>query len=545
MGKFSVFSRAQRFVEASGAGVPMHEQGRVPPSAKDQFVILPFTPLDLHHPPSLPKEKFCAAKDQGRAGCLRQIKLSGQLSLPVNVVVIEIGDPLARDCGESDIARGRGVRGLPCCNHPQASVAQPFRPRMRLDYGPALPVGIDHHHLKIRPLLREHRSDGPRQKRRPITRRQDDRNQSHGRDSGLRDGKHKPRRASEIATFGNLADALRVDASHRNGVIASLGVVLALLIGWDLAEGSFALAVLVAVLVLLLVVNRALNLAPDLWVTGLILVGYLIGNRGFAQLHPPNLPLLPAEFALGISVLFGLWRWARERRVPYRPDTLNACVLLWLVFATLRLPLDFRATGFVAIRDFAMVYYAVFFFLAQDWSQSGENRRFLERALIGGLALTTPAFWAFSLAPEWIERHIAIAGTPLLYVKSDVAGGFMAGAVFVFVERYSVRRRAAWILLASVSLAGVATSNSRAAGVALFAGLIWLVVLRRWAAIRIVAALIAIGIVGLVGQAVVTRAPLTTTPLYRGYEAVVSIGDIAKVEEKESGKTLRDIAEAA
>jgi len=312
--------------------------------------------------------------------------------------------------------------------------------------------------------------------------------------------------------------------------------VLALLIGWDLAEGSFALAVLVAVLVLLLVVNRALNLAPDLWVTGLILVGYLIGNRGFAQLHPPNLPLLPAEFALGISVLFGLWRWARERRVPYRPDTLNACVLLWLVFATLRLPLDFRATGFVAIRDFAMVYYAVFFFLAQDWSQSGENRRFLERALIGGLALTTPAFWAFSLAPEWIERHIAIAGTPLLYVKSDVAGGFMAGAVFVFVERYSVRRRAAWILLASVSLAGVATSNSRAAGVALFAGLIWLVVLRRWAAIRIVAALIAIGIVGLVGQAVVTRAPLTTTPLYRGYEAVVSIGDIHGVRTYRSAE---------
>lgn len=317
-----------------------------------------------------------------------------------------------------------------------------------------------------------------------------------------------------------------MDSKVRQRMIAGVGLVLALVVGWQVAEGSFALAAVLAAGAILFAAHRLLGVAPDAWFTGLVLVGYLVGNRGFAQLHPPNTPLLPAEAALGLALVIGGWRWAADKRLPFRRDSANLLLLLWIVVAAIRVPFDFRTYGFMAVRDFAMTYYALFFFVAQDWARTFVDRRFLERCLTVGLALTTPVFWAFTLWPDVFDR-LTVGGVPVIYIKSDVAGGFMAGGFFLFVERFCRRRRLGWAVLAAIALAGVATSDSRAAAVAVAAGLPLLVLLRRWRSLQLVGVLFALGVLALVGQAVTTSKPLAATPLYRAYESAASLADVS------------------
>ncbi len=325
-----------------------------------------------------------------------------------------------------------------------------------------------------------------------------------------------------------------MDSRIRQRLIAGTGLALAVLIGWQVAQGSFGLAAALAALGLAFIAHRFTRVGPDVLLTGLVLIGYLVGNRGFAQLHPPTLPLLPAETALACGLGFGLWRWAAAKRIPLQADAMNVAVALWIAASFARVPLDFRTHGFMAIRDFAMVYYALFFFLAQDWSAHGLERRYLLRCLTFGLAFTTPAFIAFLLWPEWLEAHLAVFGVPLIFVKSDVAGGFMAGGVFWFAERFrradgnaGAATRLLWLGLVALSLVGVAISNSRAAAVALVCGFGWLALLRQWSTLRLIGVFVVLGGVGLGIQAIATRSPIETTPVYRAYEAAASVLDVS------------------
>lgn len=313
----------------------------------------------------------------------------------------------------------------------------------------------------------------------------------------------------------------------RERLIIGIGVGLALMIGWYVAEGSLALGAAVVVACLVIATCRILNIVPDVWLAGLVLFGYLVGNRGFAQLHAPNLPLLPGEVALGFALGAQFWRWAKQRGAAVAPDAINLLLIAWLVVASIRLPMDLRTYHMVAARDFAIVYYALFFFCAQDWGSRPKERRFLERAICLGAALTAPAFWISSLWPNWTDTHLSLGGMPMLFVKSDVAGGFMAGAVFLFVDRFRHTRHVIHLIVAAVALLGVATSNSRAAAVALGVGMLWLLVLRQGAMLRLVGALVLAGLVGLAGHALFAGGPLGSTPLYRAYEAAASVVDFS------------------
>jgi len=97
-----------------------------------------------------------------------------------------------------------------------------------------------------------------------------------------------------------------------------------------------------------------------------LLVGYLVGSRGFAQFFLlPNFPLLPAETGLLICVPVLVLRLAFKQTTALVRDGLNFAILAWILMGAARLPLDLRRYGLVALRDFAMVYYASFFFIAQ------------------------------------------------------------------------------------------------------------------------------------------------------------------------------------
>lgn len=309
-------------------------------------------------------------------------------------------------------------------------------------------------------------------------------------------------------------------------IIGAVAALVAVITGWYVAEGSLALPSVLGAVLLLCILNRLTGRRVDAVLAGIVVFGYLTGNRGFAQLHVPNVPLLPGEAALLLGGLFTFWISAHTKTVPLKRDSLNVLVLLWVLVATARLPLDVRTHGFMAVRDYAMVYYAAFFFLGQAWAADEPSRRWLMACLVGGLALCAPFFAAFDNAQAFFLTQATIGGIPLVYVKSDVAGGFMAGASLWFAGRFAHRREVRWLIGSAVALVGVGISNSRAALIALIVGIAWLLVLRAWGALRVIGTYLLIGFSVLLIHAAATSHPLAETPLYRLYESVASVFDV-------------------
>ncbi len=302
-------------------------------------------------------------------------------------------------------------------------------------------------------------------------------------------------------------------------------MLAAIVAGWNIAEGEmFLLSVLVGALGLW-AAAWLLGLRADALVGGVVLAGYLIGNRGFAQLHPPGIPLLPGETALGFGLALVAWQAVRTQTLPLRRDALNFAVLAWIAIGAARIPLDFRTFGVLALRDFATVYYALFFFVGQAWADLPAERRWLRGCLLVGLALAAPVFFVFDRNPDWFASELTLGGVPLIFVKSDVAGGFMAAGVFWFVHRFTRQPRIWDLAGAAVALTGVILCNNRAAIVALGAGALWLIVLWAKKMLRVLTLLLAAGLGGLCVQAIVTDRPFVSTPLYRIYESAASVTD--------------------
>lgn len=319
-----------------------------------------------------------------------------------------------------------------------------------------------------------------------------------------------------------------MDALFLRRLLTVAGLGAAVLAAAQLAQGELALAAALAGATTLGLLWWLLRLEADVLLAGAALFGYLVGNRGFAQLHLSlaGLPLPPAEIALAAGLVAVIWRGSRAGRLPLRRDALNLLILLWAGLAAAQLPFDLRQHGFVAARDFATIYYALFFFLAQEWGAEPRARRWLHGCLLAGFALTAPAFAAYSTWPEFFFNHLTVAGTPLIYVKSDVAGGLMVAGAVWFLLRCGRGRRLWWLLPAAGALAGAVLCNSRAALVALAVVVAWTLVLRQGRLLLGFGALGLAGLLALVGQGVLSSRPWTESKIYRLYESVTSMTDI-------------------
>lgn len=309
-------------------------------------------------------------------------------------------------------------------------------------------------------------------------------------------------------------------------IAVPLLAVLACFLGWQIASGSFVFAGLLAGVVLVGTLSWLAKLETSLLFSGAVLIGYLVGNRGFAQLGVPGLPIFPGEVALALALVTTTLGCALSKRLPFRRDLLNLFILLWILLAAARIRTDLRNNGAVALRDFAMIYYALFFFVAQEWARSEASARWIVSCLRVGLALAAPAFILFFLKTDWLVSHITLAGVPVIYVKSDVAGGFMVAALLVACERYRSTRSFKWIGVAVFSLAGLALSNSRAAFVALAASCLWLLIFKHTRLLRLIFVLCSVAIVVLAIPALFSKKPFEQTELYRYAEAGVSIVDL-------------------
>lgn len=249
----------------------------------------------------------------------------------------------------------------------------------------------------------------------------------------------------------------------RTALISIGTALLACWMGWNIAEGSYAFPAVLVLVSVIAISARLSRVSAAAGMLGVLLVGYFVGNRGFAQLMPaPGLLLLPAEICLLVTVPWMLAQASLARELPMRRDALNWAVLAWMVVGTARVMFDMRGHGLVALRDYATVYYAAFFFVAQHLAREPASRRHLLLAIMVGTLAILPVFVLTELFPSFFFERLRVAGTPLIYFKGDlVYTSMMVGSVLVFHWADGVARLK-WRIFSIVLFLAVASSDSRA-----------------------------------------------------------------------------------
>ena len=313
----------------------------------------------------------------------------------------------------------------------------------------------------------------------------------------------------------------------RQKLIACGAALAAVWLGWLLAEGQAFLPALAAALAVLGCAIWLLRVSIGTALLGLVLFGYLVGNRGFAQVMViPGIPLLPAEIALGVGGAWLLVQCAFSHRFPFRRDALNGILLLWLVAGTARLVFDVRLHGFLAVRDFAMVYYALFFFLAQQLATEPRARRFLLGMLLAASVAQPLAAFLSATFPEFFYRTFALHGAPLVMFKGDLALTFLAVSAFILALAVEGRFCGLFQVVATGELLVVLGGDNRASVLGAVVALGWLALsrARRFAVAQVLAVTGAVLVVA--AAALLTEASWAEKKFAGVVERVQSLTDV-------------------
>jgi hypothetical protein len=309
------------------------------------------------------------------------------------------------------------------------------------------------------------------------------------------------------------------------GAIA--GIALGIYVSVDLADESYGLAALVVLACAWLAVARITKVPIDALLLAVALVGYIVGNRGFAQLQPAEkIPLLPAEAVLGVSVGALLFRVAMKRERGYRNDLINIAILVWALIGTIRLPLDAGVFGFIALRDYAMIYYCGFFFVAQSLASVEPASRVLRSSLSVAFVALIPAVVFVAVAPDLLYDNFTWHGVPLIFHKSDLIATSLAAGFFWLWSRGVVSGRIFWYLAAGASLLLIGTMASPRAAMAAVAitTVLWLAV-GRWRILAAQGAFVVAGTLLALAYVLLSGKDLKTSAPYSAYEHAMSIFD--------------------
>src|SRR5690348_4024959 len=211
------------------------------------------------------------------------------------------------------------------------------------------------------------------------------------------------------------------------------------MLGQELGQGSRMIPIVLAIGCIGTFVYVALfrTVRFEALILAILLFGYIVGNRGFAQLtFWPNSFLYVGEVGMVACAFFVGARRAltRERLIPRTP--LAILIVCFLVLGGIRLSFDTillnnSAQTSTAIRDSAAVYYALFFFIAYQIGTNLHARKFVDRAMLAGFVLLIPvavlAIWGSGLL-----QRATFRGYPLILYKGDLLATFLGIAAFYF-----------------------------------------------------------------------------------------------------------------
>jgi hypothetical protein len=310
-------------------------------------------------------------------------------------------------------------------------------------------------------------------------------------------------------------------------IAALVGSILAVWVGVSVAHEEYLLASLTVAISGWAVLSWRGGPYPEAWLIAVGLFGNIIGNRGFAQFSfTSDLPLLPAEAALLVGLVATMIRMAKRQTTAIRRDALNFAIIAWILIGAARLWSDVRVYGVVALRDFATVYYALLFFVAQALAQHAPSARLLRNSLLAAVAVLPVIFVVYRQIPDIIVQGLLVRGTPLIYYKDDLVAAYLFAGFFLLMTV------PAWpaILRNGIATAAYATAftinSSRAAIVGLGVTSIWWALARRWQPIRLQLILAPIAFTGLLLLAFVSGEDFKRSRVYALYEHVASMADL-------------------
>jgi hypothetical protein len=313
-------------------------------------------------------------------------------------------------------------------------------------------------------------------------------------------------------------------AGFRTPLIAVAGVLAAVVVGAQIAAGQHVLATLAAGLLVVVLLEWLGGARTEALILGFLFAGYMIGNRGFAQITPlGGSPLFFGELGLAAATVLVLARSALVRQLPLERDWLNRAVLFWIAIGSLRIWYDVRTHGFAAVRDFATIYYAVYFFAAQSALRDERSYAWFRRCAFFAAGVLPVVSALYSIFPDFFLQRLVWREVPLIYFKDDLVATFLFGGALLLMAGERSRTRLVFAVAALGSgLSWLSRAGMLSLGVAT-AAWAWA---RRWRPLQLGGAAVLGGLIIVMAQAVLGREQFTDTKAYAIYEHLVSIVDV-------------------
>lgn len=331
-----------------------------------------------------------------------------------------------------------------------------------------------------------------------------------------------------------------MDPRLRNFLVGLTASILAVWIGISVAQEDYLIAALSAGFSLWIILSWTRGPLAEAWLLAFLVGGYVIGNRGFAQITPaPGLPVFFSELGLGFAFSLVVLRSSLHRQLPIRRDWLNALLLVWLGLGASRLMSDVRTFGFMALRDSAMVYYTLYFFVGQNLASHVPSQRLLRHTITITFALL-PLFGLLSIAsPTFFLSNFIVGGVPLIFFKGDLLAAFLFTGFIILLPGVSDQERGGWWRwpAAIVSLVLGLSLLSRASMVGLFLAMGWLVLAGRPRPLRVFAMVCAAGLMIVTLISLFQKDDFTQTKAYAIYESVASIADVSGTRKYQGGES--------
>jgi hypothetical protein len=326
----------------------------------------------------------------------------------------------------------------------------------------------------------------------------------------------------------------------RTLLIGFAACVLAVWVGIALAQEERFIASVAALVSVWAVLSWTRGPLAEAWLLGFLVFGYIIGNRGFAQIMPVSgLPLFLSELGLGIAVALVILRGALNRVVPVTFNWLNSLLLFWLVLGAGRIAWDVKTYGFLALRDFATVYYVLYFFATQAIARHPPSRRLLHGALLVTFAVLPLLGIPGAFFPEFFLDNLLVSGVPLIFYKGDLLATFLFAGYILLLPNDATDWRQSWWrwLLAVTSLILGVVLLSRSGLVGLVVAIGFMARAGRWRPAQVLVGLALAGLLAITVVSLLQKKDFTQTRAYAIYETVASIADFSGTRDYRSDQS--------
>jgi O-antigen ligase len=226
---------------------------------------------------------------------------------------------------------------------------------------------------------------------------------------------------------------------------------------------------------------------------GPLLAGYLLFDKAFAYLHLPGTPLYVGEMVLVVGV-FGCLTATGYLRIVTRNEPVLTLLAAFFLLGLIRFLPGVRAYGINAVRDFALVYYCLFaFFIAAALARAPD--------MLGRLVIQLTRFvpWLLMWLPLGLVLQALVPHGPNVPATSvsvlthktgnaAIAALIALGALWLFPPGRGARSRAAWSIVALVTMALAGTQNRGGLLGAVAGAMVGLALVpnRRWLIVRAV-----------------------------------------------------------